>query len=103
MEASVERVRVADRARADDGTAFEVFVRDDQDGPLRHAGSVAADDATAAYEQASRVVARGADDVWVCPADAVDRYTTHDLDADAEPAPPATSGDDAASAGGDAR
>jgi len=93
MEAS-NRVRVADRPRADDLEAFEVFVRDDADEPLRHVGSVAAEDPEGAYERATRLFAYHADDVWVCPAAAMTRFTTHDLDEDAEPAPTDVSGSD---------
>lgn len=93
MEAS-NRVRVADRPRADDLEAFEVFVRDDADAALRHVGSVAAGDAAAAYERASRLFAYHADDVWVCPADAMTRFTTHDLDDEGDPAPTDVSGFD---------
>lgn len=94
MEAPAERVTVPWRARADDDTAFEVFVRDDPDEPLRHVGSVAADDAETAYERATRLFAWHADDVWVSPADAFTRFTTHDLADDADPAPTDVSGFD---------
>jgi len=94
MEAPAERVAVAERARADDETAFEVFVRDDADDPLRHVGSVAAEDETTAYERATRLFAWHADDVWVAPAGAFGRFTTHDLDDEAEPAPSDVSGFD---------
>jgi rSAM-partnered protein len=94
METPAERVAVAQRPRADDGTAFEVFVRDEVDEPLRHVGSVAAADAESAYERATRLFAWDVDDVWVSPATAFTRYTTHDLDADAEPAPSIDRGTD---------
>jgi rSAM-partnered protein len=94
MEAPVDRVTVAERPRADDGTAFEVFVRDDADEPLRHVGSVTADDAEDAYERATRLFAWYADDVWVSPAREFTRFSTHDLDDDAEPAPTDVSGFD---------
>jgi rSAM-partnered protein len=85
MESPVERVTVAKRPRADDGTAFEVFVRDDADEPLRHVGSVTAADAETAYERATRLFAWYADDVWVCPAGEFTRFSTHDLDAEDAP------------------
>ena len=94
METPAERVAVAQRPRADDETAFEVFVRDDADEPLRHVGSVAAEDETDAYERATRLFAWHADDVWVAPAGAFDRFTTHGLDADADPAPTGVAGDE---------
>ncbi|WP_227132686.1 Htur_1727 family rSAM-partnered candidate RiPP [Halorubellus salinus] len=92
MEAPAERVTVAKRPRADEGTAFELFVRDDAEEPLRHVGSVTADDAEEAYERATRLFAWYADDVWVCPAGEFTRFSTHDLDADAEAAPTDASG-----------
>jgi rSAM-partnered protein len=94
MEAPAERVTVAERPRADEGTAFEVFVRDDAEDPLRHVGSVTAEDAEGAYERATRLFAWYADDVWVCPAGEFARFSTHDLDAAAEPAPTDVSGFD---------
>lgn len=94
MEAPAERVTVARRPRADDETAFEVFVREDADEPLRHVGSVAAEDESGAYERATRLFAWHADDVWVAPAGAFERFTTHDLDDEAEPAPSDVSGFD---------
>jgi rSAM-partnered protein len=94
METPAERVAVAQRPRADDGTAFEVFVREDAEDPLRHVGSVTAEDETTAYERAARLFAWHADDVWVAPAGAFERFTTHDLDAEAAPAPSDVSDDD---------
>jgi|AntDeeMinimDraft_5_1070356.scaffolds.fasta_scaffold00024_74 rSAM-partnered protein len=94
MHAPADRVTVAERPRADDGTAFEVFVRDDVDRPLRHVGSVTAEDAADAYERATRLFAWYADDIWLCPAGDFTRFTTHDLDDDAEQAPTDVSGFD---------
>jgi rSAM-partnered protein len=82
-----DRHRVGDEPR--DGTGgreWEVFVREDGDGPLRHVGSVSAPSADVAHEQATKLFGWYADDVWLCPADAVRRYSTHDLDDDAEAA-----------------
>ncbi|MUV57397.1 rSAM-partnered protein, Htur_1727 family [Halogeometricum rufum] len=82
-----DRHRVGDTPRgADDtgGREWEVFVRGDDDDPLRHVGSVSAPSADVAHEQATKLFAWYADDLWLCPADAVRRYSTHDLDDDAE-------------------
>lgn len=92
MEAPAERVTIADRPRGDPGQAFEVFVRDDSGYPLRHVGSVHADDADEAYRRATRLFAWFADDVWVCPARSMTRFSTHDLDEHADPAPGDVSG-----------
>jgi rSAM-partnered protein len=94
MDAPAERVTVARRPRADDETAFEVFVREDADEPLRYVGSVAAEDESGAYERATRLFAWYADDVWVAPAGAFERFTTRGLDGDAEAAPSDVSGFD---------
>ncbi|ADQ69014.1 phenylacetic acid degradation protein B [Halogeometricum borinquense DSM 11551] len=63
---------------------WEVFVREDDDDALRHVGSVSAPSADIAYEQATKLFGWYANDIWVCPADAVCRYSTHTLDDDAE-------------------
>ncbi|ELZ04800.1 phenylacetic acid degradation B [Natrialba chahannaoensis JCM 10990] len=61
---------------------WEVFVRDDQDEPLRHVGSVAATDADDAVDHAARLFGWYAEDLWVCPAAAVERRSTRPLEAD---------------------
>ncbi|MCU4741327.1 Htur_1727 family rSAM-partnered candidate RiPP [Halobacteria archaeon AArc-m2/3/4] len=80
-------VEKARRSRVDDdgerrGTPipqWEVFVREDETDPLRHVGSVAATDAAEAADHASRLFGWYAADLWVCPADAVERYSTRPL------------------------
>ena len=79
-----ERARIGDHPRSDRETEWEVFVRDDTGDPLRHVGSITAPDAAVAYEQATKLFAWYADDLWLCPADTVRRFSTHDLDRDAE-------------------
>ncbi|MEF8807348.1 Htur_1727 family rSAM-partnered candidate RiPP [Natronomonas sp.] len=76
------RVDVENRAPA--SREWEVFVREEFDSPLQHVGSVRAPDDDAAYELASKLFAWFADDLWICPADSVSRYTTHDLADDTE-------------------
>ncbi|WP_181690835.1 Htur_1727 family rSAM-partnered candidate RiPP [Natronomonas sp. LN261] len=73
------RRRLDSDDRAPHGSEFEVFVRSDGDDPMRHVGSVRADDADGAYELASRLFAWHANDVWICPSGDVARYTTHEL------------------------
>jgi len=88
-----ERARVGEQPRSDRDTEWEVFVRDDTPDPLRHVGSITAPDVDVAYEQATKLFAWYADDLWLCPAGAVHRFSTHDLDRDAEPAPIGTDGE----------
>lgn len=59
---------------------WEVFVRDEESDPLRHVGSVAAENATDAHEQASKLFGWYAADLWVCPADEVVRFSTQAVD-----------------------
>lgn len=82
MVEKATRHRVTDEPRAAD--AWEVFVRDDEGDQLRHVGSVVADSAADAHERATRLFAWYADDVWVAPADAVERFTVSEGDG-AEP------------------
>jgi rSAM-partnered protein len=83
MVEPTERRRIDDGDRAPNGREWEVFVRSDGDGPMRHVGSVRAEDADGAHELASRLFAWHATAVWVCPSAEVTRYTTHDLAEDA--------------------
>jgi rSAM-partnered protein len=57
-----------------------VFVRGAAAAPLRHVGSVSAPTDGAAHERATTLFARDATDVWLCPADAVSRYSIRPLD-----------------------
>ncbi|WP_255151256.1 Htur_1727 family rSAM-partnered candidate RiPP [Halorarius halobius] len=82
------RQRVGDHPRAAERPEWEVFVREKEGAPLRSVGSVSAQTADAAHEAATRLFAWDAPEVWVCPADEVVRYSTHDLDDDATVATP---------------
>lgn len=82
-----ERSRVGDQPRDAVEQEWEVFVRDATEDPLRHVGSISAPTAEFAYEQATKLFAWYATDIWLCPADAVSRYSTHVLDDSAEPVP----------------
>lgn len=73
--------------RGGDQREWEVFVREDDDTPMRHVGSVSAPTPEIAHEQATRLFAWFATDVWLCPADETRRFSTHDLDDEAEPTP----------------
>ncbi|ESP89844.1 Htur_1727 family rSAM-partnered candidate RiPP [Candidatus Halobonum tyrrellensis] len=94
MVENPDRHRVGDHPRDAAGREWEVFVRPDGADPLRHVGSVSAPSVGVAYEQAETLFAWCADDVWLCPADAVERYSTHTLDDDAERVPVGPDGDE---------
>lgn len=79
MVEPTRRRRIEDGDRAPNGREWELFVRSDDDDPLRHVGSVRAEDVDRAYELASRLFAWHADDVWVCPSAEVTRYSSHDF------------------------
>lgn len=85
MVEKAHRARIGDYPRDAREQEWEVFVREDGDEPLQHVGSITAPDSEMAHEQASRLFAWYATDVWICPADAIARYSTHDLDRNAEP------------------
>ena len=68
--------------RSADGRRFEVFVREAESDPLRHVGTVAAPTPDAAHEEASKLFAWYARDVWVCPAAEVSRYSAESLAGD---------------------
>lgn len=87
MVEKAERHRVGDQPRGVDEPEWEVFVRENETDPLRHVGSVSTPSADGAHERATKLFGWCARDVWVCPAGAVRRYSTHALDEDAEPAP----------------
>lgn len=55
---------------------WELFVREDADAPLTHAGSVSAPSVAIAREQAQQLFAFSAEALWLCPADDVERYQT---------------------------
>jgi rSAM-partnered protein len=81
-----ERSRVGDHPRDATEDEWELFVREDDDDGLRYVGSVTAPNAEIAHEQATKLFAWYADEIWVCRAADVHRFSTHDLDDDASPA-----------------
>ena len=97
MVEKTDRSEDATGPRSADGRRFEVFVREEESDPLRHVGTVAAPTPDAAHEEASKLFAWYARDVWVCPAAEVSRYSAASL-ADEETE---ASGDSAASADAD--
>jgi rSAM-partnered protein len=76
---SDERTRVENAPRSATGREWEVFVREGDDDPLKHVGSVTAATADTAHEHASSLFEWAARDVWLSPADETQRYTTHAL------------------------
>ncbi|MFB6178460.1 MAG: Htur_1727 family rSAM-partnered candidate RiPP [Halorientalis sp.] len=65
-------------ARATTGREWEVFVSENDSTP-RHAGSVTAPTPEVAREQATRLLGWGVDDVWLCPADEIERFTAGEV------------------------
>ena len=83
MVEKTDRSEDANGPRSADGRRFEVFVREAESDPLRHVGTVAAPTPDAAHEEASKLFAWYARDVWVCPAAEVSRYSAESLAGDA--------------------
>ena len=79
MVEKTDRSEGANGPRSADGRRFEVFVREAESDPLRHVGTVAAPTPDAAHEEASKLFAWYARDVWVCPAAEVSRYSAESL------------------------
>ncbi|WP_423995402.1 Htur_1727 family rSAM-partnered candidate RiPP [Halorubrum trapanicum] len=79
MVEKTDRSEDANGPRSADGRRFEVFVREEESDPLRHVGTVAAPTPDAAHEEASKLFAWYARDVWVCPAVEVSRYSAESL------------------------
>jgi rSAM-partnered protein len=63
-----------DDPRGDRTRAWELFVRESPEDPLRHAGSVSAPTAEIAREQAAQLFGWTAGTVWLCPADEARRF-----------------------------
>ena len=95
MVEKTDRRENANGPRSADGRRFEVFVREAESAPLRHVGPVAAPTPDAAHEEASKLFAWYARDVWVCPAAEVSRFSAESLaDDDAEGDANAEDGDE---------
>lgn len=94
MVEKARRTRVGDEPRGGESREWEVFVREDCADPLQHVGSVTAPSAEVANEQASRLFAWYAEDLWLCPADELRRYSTHSLGEDAGADPELSDRDD---------
>jgi rSAM-partnered protein len=96
MVEKTDRTAESSGPRSADGRRFEVFVREEEADPLRHVGTVAAPTPDIAHEEASKLFAWYARDVWVCPAEETHRYSAESLAADdRSPGAASTSPDDA--------
>ncbi|WP_049923705.1 Htur_1727 family rSAM-partnered candidate RiPP [Halopiger djelfimassiliensis] len=84
MVEKARRSRIDSAERGNPTRQWEVFVRHEESDPMRHVGSVAAASATEAHEHASRLFGWYAADLWLCPADEVERYSTRGLESAAE-------------------
>ncbi|QKY17572.1 Htur_1727 family rSAM-partnered candidate RiPP [Halorubrum sp. CBA1229] len=82
MVEKTDRTTGSGGPRSADGRRFEVFVREEESDPLRHVGTVAAPTPDVAHEEASKLFAWYARDVWVCPAEETHRYSAESLAAD---------------------
>ncbi|MFW6317371.1 MAG: Htur_1727 family rSAM-partnered candidate RiPP [Halorubrum sp.] len=82
MVEKTDRTTVSGGPRSADGRRFEVFVREEEADPLRHVGTVAAPTPDVAHEEASKLFAWYARDVWVCPAEETHRYSAESLATD---------------------
>ena len=63
---------------------WEVFVREREGDPMTHVGAIAAPDPEIAHEQASKLFSWYGRDLWVCPANAVSRFSTHEMTGDGD-------------------
>lgn len=68
-----------DAPRTATGREWDVFVSEDDDPP-RHAGSVSAPTVDIAREQATQLLGWGVSDVWLCPADEIERFSVTEAD-----------------------
>ena len=75
MVEKADRRKVEHDAQDGSPSEWEVFCRDEPSDPLRHVGSVVADDADEAHDHASRLFGWYATDIWVCPAESVTRFS----------------------------
>ena len=74
-----ESTRTAvDEPRQDCVREWDLFARFDPSEPLRHVGSVSAPSAETAHEHADTLFAE-AETLWLCPTDAVTRFSTRTL------------------------
>ncbi|WP_246987896.1 Htur_1727 family rSAM-partnered candidate RiPP [Halorientalis marina] len=68
-----ERVERVDTPRATTGREWELFVREEADESLGHVGSLTAPTRESALERATELFGWTTADVWLCPAEEVER------------------------------
>ena len=73
MSERIEQSRT-DAPRATTGREWEVFVRGGPADPVTHAGSLTAPTREIAREQATQLFGWSVTDVWLCPADEIERF-----------------------------
>lgn len=97
MVEKARRVRVEEsrpdaegESDADADREWEILAREEADDPPRYVGTVRAEDAEAAHEEATRLFCWYDHEVWVCPAGEIRRFAADadDESAEAEPAVP---------------
>ncbi|UPV73654.1 Htur_1727 family rSAM-partnered candidate RiPP [Halorussus limi] len=66
---------------ADADREWEILAREGADDPPRYVGTVRAEDAAAAHEEATRLFCWYDREVWVCPAGAIRRFSADADDA----------------------
>lgn len=69
-----------DAPRATQGREWEVFVREDEATPLQHAGSITAPNGEVAREQATELFVWSTSQLWLCPADEIERVADTQLE-----------------------
>ncbi len=92
MVEHAHRSKVAGNRRGTPLPQWEVFLRDERTEPLRHVGSVAASSADGAVEHAAALFDWHAADLWVCPAESVERYSSRPLSTETDSSKPSKSG-----------
>lgn len=85
MVGKSKRYRIGNKPRDAVEREWEIFIRDNTADSLRHAGSISAPTADVAHIQTTKLFGWYATDIWVCPATAVRRYSTHTFDEQADP------------------
>jgi rSAM-partnered protein len=73
---------------ADAKSEWEILAREGSDDPPRYVGTVRAEDAEDAHEEATRLFCWYDSEVWVCPAEAIRRFSVDADDPETQPAVP---------------
>lgn len=92
MVEKARRARV-EESRPDADPEWEVLARESEGESLRYVGSVPAPDPEAAHAETTRLFCWFDDEVWLCPAGDVRKFSTAAAE-DREPSVPDPSGED---------